>query len=291
MASKGKIIELKHSVALPSDQDLLVDTCTVTPAMATQWLKANTNNRPLSHQHVDFLTKEILEGNWQLNGQAIIVADDESVLDGQHRLHAVIKSGKAIRTLVIYGIKPEAFKTIDTGKKRTAADALSLETHNRYPRQINSAAASAARLCIAYSRLTLNSRGIRLSNTEVIKYLNEHEDIWQCALAINSYNKEQRPIPVGGGAGLYYLMGNKDEELADEFMRGLYTGEELKNSNPTIVCREMLLRDQQRHVRWAGYMKLKLVIKAWNMLRAGKRTIQPTQLRLRVDEDQFTRIV
>src|SRR5262245_29083765 len=88
-ADMSNVIQLHHAVRLHgSDGNIISEICTITPAVATQWLRANRNNRPVRKRHISFLASEILSGNWQVNGQAIIIADTEDVLDGQHRLLA-----------------------------------------------------------------------------------------------------------------------------------------------------------------------------------------------------------
>ncbi len=63
---------------------------TITPNLAKVWLTRNTHNRPMSAAVVKKYTKYMLEGQWRLNGEAIIFADDGSLMSGQHRLQACI---------------------------------------------------------------------------------------------------------------------------------------------------------------------------------------------------------
>jgi len=98
----------------------------ITPAMAIELLRANTGNRPLNPRVVDRYAADMTAGAWQTNGEPIIVGSDNRLLDGQHRLHAVIKADAPIAALLITGIDPEAQRTIDTGFKRGNADHLAM---------------------------------------------------------------------------------------------------------------------------------------------------------------------
>jgi len=69
----------------------------------------------------------MIEGEWLYNGEAIKFDRDGRLVDGQHRLEAVVKANKPIAFLVIRGLDPEVFKTIDTGKKRSAGDVLAIK--------------------------------------------------------------------------------------------------------------------------------------------------------------------
>lgn len=98
----------------------------ITPDIARGYLQYNTYNRSLSNKAVDVLADQMQRGQWQMNGQAIIFADNGKLLDGQHRLYAIIKSGVAVETVVTRGISEEAFKTIDLTRGRSAGDIFTI---------------------------------------------------------------------------------------------------------------------------------------------------------------------
>ncbi len=100
---------------------------TITPKIAAELLAHNDNNRPLKDNHVISLAIQIEKDKWQLNGESIIISKKGKVLDGQHRLHAVIMADKSIRSNVVYGADEESFLTIDTGRIRSGSDVLSIE--------------------------------------------------------------------------------------------------------------------------------------------------------------------
>src|ERR1019366_7444668 len=49
------------------------------------------------------------------------------LIDGQHRLRAIMKSGTAVMVLVFDGCDPEAFGVIDQGKKRGSGDLFAIK--------------------------------------------------------------------------------------------------------------------------------------------------------------------
>jgi hypothetical protein len=96
----------------------------VTPNMAEQLMLGNTKNRPLRLKHVQNLAKEMHSGRWRLTHQALAITPDGVVLDGQHRLAAVVRAGVSVLMLIDYAADPDTFSVIDTGKPRIAADVL-----------------------------------------------------------------------------------------------------------------------------------------------------------------------
>ena len=104
---------------------------TVTPEMAQRWLdNCNIGNRTLRSGWVNYLTDEIKSGNWQVTHQGIAIDNCGRLLDGQHRLSAIVNSGISINILVSISVPTDAFKAMDNGVKRNMSDLTKL------PRQI-----------------------------------------------------------------------------------------------------------------------------------------------------------
>lgn len=101
----------------------------ITPEIATKILeeaKENVQNRSVGDAHVEWLSQQMTAGKWSLNGEAIILDDEDQLIDGQHRLWAVIHSGVTIESLVTRGVDRRSFATIDTGKGRTTGAVLGI---------------------------------------------------------------------------------------------------------------------------------------------------------------------
>lgn len=100
----------------------------LTPEIAQDMLSYNTCNRPLSRNTVAKYARMMKQGEWFLSHQAIAFTEDDNgkqiLVDGQHRLAAVVQSGTTIKTTVIY----HAIQTpyIDTIRNRTFIDNLNI---------------------------------------------------------------------------------------------------------------------------------------------------------------------
>lgn len=97
-----------------------------TPEWAGQVLDTlNTHNRKLSGTWLK-LRAAIERDAWHVVG--VIAFDrDGRLIDGQHRLTAIRAAGVPVPVIVLYGLDPDAFAVLDTGKKRGGADVLSIE--------------------------------------------------------------------------------------------------------------------------------------------------------------------
>jgi hypothetical protein len=95
----------------------------VWPEIAEQWLReCNTNNRPQSSRAVDLMVQDMERGEWLDSGQTITFSKDGTLINGQHRLAAIVRSKKSQPFDVIFGLDAAAFRGTDIGRTRTASD-------------------------------------------------------------------------------------------------------------------------------------------------------------------------
>lgn len=279
-----KALYQQTGVAIDLGDDVIAEIVTITPRDAAQWLKANQHNRPVVRSHVHFLAKELIAGQWQLNGQPIVVSDGENILDGQHRLLAIIESGIEMRTLVIYGISQDAFKTIDTGKVRTSADALALyNPKDHHHKDVASAVRWLQRMeAQFYGNVT------KMSNTDVLEYVARYPSIQNAAEYVASLPKEGRPLSLACGTALCEFFSRRDADLALVFIRNLYTGENLVATSPEYILRAMLARDATQLRRLPSEIRMKMAVKAWNVRR---RNVNATRQAIAMSVGDSQRLV
>lgn len=100
----------------------------VTPALAREWLKKNTDNRRLRPGVVNEMAIAYARGEWKLTHQGIAFGSDGRLLDGQHRLTFIsqLPEGTRVQLFVTSGMDPLTFDAIDQGARRTPADVLGI---------------------------------------------------------------------------------------------------------------------------------------------------------------------
>ncbi len=100
---------------------------TLTPSKAKGLLgRVHASQRRVGSRKVDEMCAAIIKGGFKATPQTIILNEDGEVLDGQHRLHALVKAGKSdpnieISCLFAIGSPDNIFDVIDTGTRRTFA--------------------------------------------------------------------------------------------------------------------------------------------------------------------------
>lgn len=95
----------------------------ITPEEAKEILsKSNINNRNIRFRYVEWLAKLIVEGQWMVTHQGIAFDRNGRLVDGQHRLLAISKSGKNTPILVTTNLEEDSYNHIDIGRIRSRSD-------------------------------------------------------------------------------------------------------------------------------------------------------------------------
>lgn len=98
---------------------------TISPNTAIEYLKKAGKNRKLSEKKAQDYAKMMADGDWVLNGEPIIFGKSGNLIDGQHRLRAVVYANATVQMLVVRGVNDEYFDSIDSGKSRSLYDVFS----------------------------------------------------------------------------------------------------------------------------------------------------------------------
>jgi len=236
----------------------------ITPLIAQRYLERNAANRPLSNRTVTELSSAIQNDEWQINGEAIKFDEHGNLIDGQHRLNAVIKSNRSIKSYVLKNLPTDSFKTLDTGKKRNNADTLGLLGYGN-PTQL--AAACTFVVSLRTNQLRTSEH---VTNIQMEQFIEEHPAIVDSVHFVRSVGAHSL-VPAAVAAGLHFLMSDVDTDDAEIFFRDLAKGSMLSASDPAFLLREKLLF--YKHRVGAKLTRREIaahVIKAWNYRRTGR---------------------
>jgi hypothetical protein len=108
---------------------MYMEALQVTPAMAAQWLEGNVDNRRIRQHKVRQWSIVIRQGRWKLTHQGIALDENGHLLDGQHRLTAIVETGIAVPMMVAFNAPRETFADIDIQEPRSVGDVSGV--HNR----------------------------------------------------------------------------------------------------------------------------------------------------------------
>lgn len=208
---------------------------TLTPDDARAILQHNTGNRTLRDGWVDQLAGFIKAGKWAPTHQGIAVASTGRVLDGQHRLHAIVRAGVPVEIMVATGLDESVYRWIDGGKTRTNPDRIHLVDDD----SVNRVCCSLANNYLRYA---------------VGNHTPSVDDIETCFLQmVDSFvymgSAFARPIklitlmPVGAALMCYHVA---HQSKAVDAVEHLLTGRMLDEASPILALREALLSQRIR---------------------------------------------
>lgn len=240
----------------------------ITPKQAEELLGRNVElNRRVNTALVERYATDMRNGDWsEENGETIKIATDGTLLDGQHRLSAVVLSGRPVRFLVVKNIAPEALATVDTGKSRSFADVLHMSGQENARR-----VAAAAKYVWHYENGSMLSSGRAVSHALLAKVLEAHPGLPDAVAEVHEYKPGVQPASVLGF--VYALAKEKHPRRAAQWLAMVQEGEELKKSDATWHLRERLLHSRTgrgaREQLRIPYVAA-LMIKAWNATLANE---------------------
>lgn len=235
----------------------------ITPELAVELLKRNEDNRQIYKTLVEVLAAEIRAGLWRMNGESIVVAATGELNDGQHRLRAIAEAGATCRSAIVFGATRESRITLDTGRRRYAADHLHFEG---VPNP--SLAAALVRAVLAYERAGgahfRDSKYVTIP--EQVERVRTDDGIREAAGWGGYAYPYCRSLISGSQIGtVLYLLSQIDPLDAGTYLDGVAFGEGLKRSDPAYAVRRELSRldGRQRDARIA------IVLRGWICFRQG----------------------
>lgn len=269
------------SLSVPADLSTLGPTFgveIVTPDLARTWLGYNTHNRNVNPRTVDGYARDMREGRWMLRGDAIEFSNNPVILlNGQHRLSAVVLADCAVPMLIGRGVDPATQDVTDKGRKRQFSDQLAL-------RGETDAALRAA--IIRRGTMWDRTKGAQDStgsfqptDGELSEWYARNPEV-EAAVQYANHIRRNTGIP-GSIAGFAFVIFNRiDPMAAHEFMSRTADGVALPAGSPILALRKRFAdltgitgREGERAKGTRGRIRdielVALIFMAWNHYREG----------------------
>lgn len=240
---------------------------TITPTMAKDYLNRNTDNfRKISNSLVSAYASDMANGKWQLNGEAIQFGEDGALMNGQHRLAAIIKANTPIKMLVVRGVDNRHEVMYDIGQKRTMG---------QYGQHLGIKSANMV-MAIA-NNMVQNMQNGRASQPRVYEYGVKHaEEILRATYITQTGGSKSclmKKAPIMTVIYCAIKCGGVDEQTAANFCRIVNSGNILegdtRNPSPALVLRRQIM-DASANGRFEGIKIAELTYKALTDYQLGK---------------------
>lgn len=230
----------------------IVVSTTITPEQATVMLAetAYEGQRKLRSGHVVFLAEEMRRGNFKPRTLLVVgrINGHQQLLDGQHRLNAVVASGLAQEFLISYEDYTEeeiknAYIRIDQGLTRTAIDKYAvLGLHEELSltfSQVNKLAGACRFISYRFCRKPSIAGNTRVHDDELLalmrQYANECRNYYADIHGISyNYKASERAATLALALITYKDTPNRDRTVT--FWTGSVSGENLQVGDPRLLA-------------------------------------------------------
>jgi hypothetical protein len=240
-------------------------------AEAVRLLERNTMNRHVRDSRVKQYASDMRSGLWRQTGDTIKITAKGDLLDGQHRLWAVIESGVPTEFLIVEGLDEEVMPAIDTGATRNLADVTRIAGYD------NTATLATALRWLFWIDDSERTEELRSSmkgkhnkkptSGALADYLNRNPDLTDRVAEIVEYKKALKLLGAGLATAVYVLAHRESPGKAVKFFQHLDSGVNLSTDSPVYQLRE---RMQMSPPRAATTERFCLALKAFRLFADNK---------------------
>jgi len=246
----------------------------VTPSIAKEWLAKNvSNNRYINDRRITQFARLMATGNWSENtGESIKFNKNGKLIDGQHRMMALIKANRTMYFCVHYDLPNDAINYIDQNAPRSTGNVLHI--HNIPNANSISKGVKLYKLAVENEGYFKRQTGIKYSPIEIMNEYNKDPDFFQQGYKLSSrlYRSFNRLMAPSFIAALYcYCLKYSDHKnKVDPFFESFfdYSG----NACRTLVTARKKLLDDKLSITKKLPMdqRYNLIVKAYNNFAIGK---------------------
>lgn len=244
----------------------------ITPDIARMMLENNIGNRPVSKDTVECYARLMQNCEWSITPDAIGFDTNGRLINGQHRLMAIIKSNTAQTFFVVDDLPLDAFSVTDEGKKRNASDILFIGRKIKNCTTMASIIRSYIVLSKGKRSEGTGNRVIAPNNEQVLKKYDEHTYVFDkiCDATMKYHAKLNILKKSEIGSIFAYLVFDKNYKFdyVKYFFDELFYG---NNGDYNIsLLKERLIKDKLKNYTIKYAAKLSLIAKVWNAYVEGK---------------------
>jgi hypothetical protein len=211
---------------------------TITPKKAAEYLGLNTANQPLSTRTVREFAAAMRRGDWRVTHQGIAFDTTGALVDGQHRLAAIVEADIPVDVTVFWEVSEGAFDVLDTGKRRNAADVPAIEDE----KSAVMLAAMVRTVWLYENRPELNWSGgdAGVSNHQIVATLEAHPALRDFVGVGEQIAAATGMIKSAAGAASYLVKTASGRRDLSPWFDGIVEGTGLAKGDPRLLFRRVM---------------------------------------------------
>jgi hypothetical protein len=270
-SSRAKTVDRAQPPAEYLEYDgVTVSIVLVDPETAQDWLDFNRDNRHDRDANVDAFARDMAAGRWNWQADPIRFSKTDRLLDGQHRLKGIIKSGTTQPVLLVEGLDDPVQDTMDTGAPRRFSDVLRIHGEG-----------NTSLLSAVIRRLWLLERGLpgdasthaKLTHAEMSVFFAERPLIRDAVDVAQLARRARLQVATSVIGAAWYVCAQRSRPAADDFFIERLINKVGREAGDaaTLLERKFNIEhsdELRRNINpEAGF---RYTIHAWNLYRQGR---------------------
>ena len=242
----------------------------ITPRMAEEILSRNTRNRPLRAGVVERYARDMATKKWKHNAMPVRIANDGTLMDGQHRLWAIIESGMPTDMIILDGLPEDAIDTIDNGAQRAYSDYRTIRAKAEgkalnYPNELQAVLRWIYWYETAWPSLSRGKVGARVGTfAELDEIADRYPTLPEYIGDAKAAVQKTHIIRQSTLAFVYAMAAEHDLKAASLWLDTIMRGVTDRPDAPALALRERMISAKVNREKLDPMHELVFVIKSWN---------------------------
>ena len=245
----------------PQARDLTVTLETIHPTQAESYLRQADEARRHRGAYVNAIARDIAAGRWMIDVQPICFSRSGRLMDGQHRLRAVLAANGPIEVPVLRGL-PEVDPVLP-GRTVLPRPALPSTLQDFGDSALVSAAAN---LMWRYERRPASSQRAKATTAEISEIIEVHPRLAELRTYARRLVDYCRPSVMIYAA---YVIERENPQAGRAFLDAFEAGSDATPRSPIGALRRQMAR--LRRTKASKEALLEALLKGWVRYRARKR--------------------
>lgn len=244
--------------------EIFIQKVLMTPSLAKKLLSTMVNNRNLNKNSLSKIIEDIETGQWvSNNGESIKINNEGRLMDGQHRLQAIINTNKPLEIYITFNCHINSINTVDTGAARTLYNVLKIN-NIKYYNTVGALIQSESVIIKGNSVRYISQSTSVKSYPRIVELAKENADYlnFVCKESDKLYKKFSL-ISFSFYAKYFNVLYKIDEDVCFSFFNQLADG--IDAESPIYLLRKALINDSSKSIKkMSNVEKEALFIKCWN---------------------------
>lgn len=228
-------------IASESQSKITASEEIITPDQAQIYLDNQEANRHINLTYVRRLLEDMQQGRWVAKGDPIKFTSSGKLVDGQHRLTAVVMSGNPQTFVVLRGYAQESMQALDIGKSRSSSHVgqiIGLDINAKHTATIN---------C-----LSLPYKDVTRSTPQILEIFEKYEDgiRFACRTYPGTTLQPVSPMKALVAKAYYYENTQRLQEFMQVFCTGFAIEGHNQNDDLAAIALNQNRANSRGHMGW-----------------------------------------